>query len=406
MKLIKNIAQLLTLKGVEKKDGRHIVAQDLSILENVSIIFDDKIIHWIGEQKNIPKVFYSKIIQEYDGTHWVITPEIADVHTHLVFAGNRAKEYGEKLNGVDYQQIAKMGGGILETMRATKAIEEVELWNLSCERIERMYSLGVGTIEIKSGYGGDYENERKISLMIHKLKSHFAPKIRILNTFMAAHAKPLDKNKPFEFINETVIPLMLELHQLHTLDAVDIFHEEGYFSAQETQELCKRALGLGIRVKAHVDEFSDHDGINNILSFNPLSVEHCLHSNDQGIKAIAKTNTVVNLLPGTAYFLGKNLAPARKFLDAGCKVALASDFNPGSCHCDHLLLIACISAKSLGMNIGEIWAALSYNALSALGIQEGKIIEVGNPARFSFFEANNHEEILYSWGKNLAIRPF
>lgn len=398
--LLNNIGQILTLKGSQLKNGKLLKPTDLSIINNGAILYDESKILWVGEKTKRNSSF--KIDKEIDLTGHVVTPEIVDSHTHLVFAGDRSFEYTLRLDGADYQEIANAGGGILSSMEQTKVASEEDLFQESVEKIERIYSYGVGTIEIKSGYGLTLESERKLTRIIDRLKKHFAPRVNILNTFMAAHAVPKDFENSGSYIDEVVIPLMEEFKKNNLIDFVDIFHEEGYFDKADCIKLFKAAKSLGIALKIHADEFNDNDGAALAAEFGATSADHLLAASSKGMQALANSQTVATLLPGTAFFLGKPLPKARKMLDVGCKVALASDYNPGSCHCDNLLLIASLAAKNLNMNSAELWGAITLNAAAAVGLNnQGAIIENMKP-RFSIFETSSIDQITYSWGRNFA----
>jgi imidazolonepropionase len=402
MILYKNIKELLTLSRAHKKDGRNLTPDDLCIIKNASIVVDDhnKIL-WVGDSNKLPSEH--EHLKSIDCSSIVVTPEIVDSHTHLVFGGDRSFEYTMRLNGADYEDIAKAGGGILSTMAKTLAAKEDELFKTACERIERIHSYGVGTIEIKSGYALTIEGERLITNLIHKLKQKYVDKVTIFNTFLAAHAVPKDYKNSSDYLIKVVLPLLDEFKGKDMIDAVDIFHEEGYFNTEDVHKLFQFCNENNFKVKIHADEFNDNKGAVLASKYNALSADHLLATKEDGIKALANSNTVATLLPGTAFFLGKPLANARQFLDQGCKVALASDFNPGSCHCDNLLLIAQLSAKSLNMNSAEAWSAITLNASHALGLKNQGAIVSGLDAKFSFFDTDSIDNIFYSWGRNFSI---
>lgn len=400
-KLYRNFEQIVTLQKAHQKDGRNLLPDDLTIVENGSIVFDEKEIIWIGKDQELPKEFESLKSDDYSGH--ILTPEIVDSHTHLVFGGDRSFEYSLRLNGADYQAIADSGGGILATMEKTITASADELFEIGKKRIEEIRSYGIGTIEIKSGYGLTYESELKISRVIHRLKVHFKNDVQIFNTFLAAHAVPGGFKNSRTYLEKVVIPLLDELSEENIIDFVDIFHENGYFDYQDSEILFAEANKHGIKIKIHADEFSDNKGAVLASKFGAVSADHLLCTTEDGIKALSESSTVATLLPGTAYFLGKKLANARAFLDAGCKVALASDYNPGSCHCDNLLLIASVSAKSLGLNICELWAAITLNSSHALDLIDQGVIQEKFKPRFSIFKCSSVDQITYSWGKNLAV---
>lgn len=404
MKLLKDINEIITLESASKKDGRKLEPEDLGKIQNASIVYDNEQIIWVGKNSELPAEYKNLKSQSLKGH--CITPELIDSHTHITFGGNRAKEYAMRLNGADYQEIANAGGGILETMRGTREISEEELFGVAKERCERLYSYGVGTIEIKSGYGLDSEHEYKLSNIINKLKNELAPKIQIIRTFMAAHAVPKSYNSSESYLKEVVLPLMDKLSYEDKIDHVDIFHEQGYFTSNDTITLFESAKKLGLKVKMHADEFNDNKGAVLACKYHALSADHLLMTTEDGINALANSNTVANFLPGTGLFLGKPLANARKFLDAGVKVGIASDYNPGSCHCDNVLLISSIAAPLLKLNQTEAWSAITLNAAHALGLRDQGALVKGNKPRFSIFKTNSIDEITYSWGRNLAVNTF
>ncbi len=400
MKIFKNISELITLNTAHQKDGRSLMPEDLGAIENGAIVVDHDEIVWVGSTKDLPKEYQSLDAEDLYGK--TVIPELVDSHTHIVFGGNRAKEYLMRLNGADYQEIANAGGGILHTMTKTNELSKKELFDLAVERVERLYSYGIGTIEIKSGYGLHKEKERELSFIIDDLKKHFAPRVQILNTFMAAHAVPMSYKTSRDYLEKEVLPLLKELSEEKILDAVDIFFEKGYFDREDTELLFKTAKGLGIGVKVHADEFNDNKGAILAAHENALSCDHLLCTDIDGIKALAQSNTIANLLPGTGLFLGKPQANARAFLDQGVKVSIGSDYNPGSCHFDNLLQIASIAAPHYKMNVCELLCAITLNSAHALGLRDQGAIVKGLKPRFTIFNCPNLTEVFYNWGRNFA----
>lgn len=401
IKAYRNFSQIVTLSNALKKDGRNLLPEDLSIIENGSVVFDGREILWVGKDSDFPPEYQNILPSEFDNK--ILVPELVDSHTHLVFGGDRSSEYSMRLNGATYEEIRKSGGGIVSTMKSTRDFSKEELLEISLERIEQIYSYGVGTIEIKSGYGLSIEKEREISLLIHELKNKFEGKVQIFNTYMAAHAVPAEFSSSHEYMEKVVLPLLRELAPLKIIDAVDIFHEKHYFETSDCENLFKEAQRLGIKIKIHADEFNDNKGAVLATKYNALSCDHLLNTDIDGIKALAHSKTVATLLPGTGFFLGVPQANARAFLDVGVKVAIASDYNPGSCHCDNLLLIASLAAPQYKMNLCELWAAITLNAASALGLKDQGAIVVGMRPRFSIYEADTLDKITYHWGKNLYL---
>ena len=401
LKAFRNFDQILTLEGSYKKNGRKLKPEDMSILHKASIVCSETEVLWVGLEKDFPKE-YEEIAEHSYFEGKVLTPEIVDSHTHLIFGGNRADEYSMRLNGADYQEIAKSGGGILNTMKGTQALSSEELFDISVDRINRIHSYGVGTIEIKSGYGLTYSKEMELTKVIDKLKKHFHPKVQIKNTFMAAHAVPKEYKNSNEFMNSVVIPLLEELADKGIIDAVDIFHEKNYFDEKDTKLLFEKAQALGIDRKSHADEFFDNKGAILAANYQALSTDHLLRTEQDGIEALASSSTVATLLPGTGFFLGKPQANARRFLDQGVKVAIASDYNPGSCHCDNVILVASLAAPAYKMNMAELWSSITLNAAHALGIKNQGAVKQGLRPRFTIFDVSNINSITYNWGRQLS----
>jgi imidazolonepropionase len=401
IKAYTNISELVTFKGALVKDGRNLQPIDLSIIKDGAIIFDEDHILWVGSTDEMPSSF--KVEQNLSLPGHVLTPELVDSHTHVVFGGDRAQEYADRLNGVSYEEIAKRGGGILFTMKETNAASDEVLFETAKERIEQIHSYGVGTIEIKSGYGLNLEKERSISLIIDRLKKHFSPRVQIFNTYLAAHDVPKDFESSSHYMNTVVLPLLTELADKNIIDAVDIFHEKNYFNDEDVKLLFDFAREHNIPRKIHADELNTNHGAEIACDYQALSADHLLRISETGIQQLSASTTIATLLPGTAFFLGKPLAPARKILDAGAKMAIASDYNPGSCHCDNVLLIAALAAAQLKLNQAELWAGLTLNAAHSLGLMNQGVLLPGKKARFSLFKAPSLSHITYHWGKNFSV---
>lgn len=400
MKGIKNLNQIVTLEGALKKEGRRVNREDLSPLEQGAVVFDSNEILWVGESKLIPKEYQN--IEWVDGSNHILTPEVVDSHTHLVFGGNRAWEYGMRLDGADYQEIGRSGGGILSTMRMTNEASFEELFESASQRIEKINSYGVGTIEIKTGYGLNIEKELECARVIKKLKEKFSPRVQIFSTFMPAHAVPKDFSSVKEYMDKIVYPSTEKAFQENLFDAVDIFHEEGYFDNQTTEEFLSWCQQRGIAIKMHVDEFNDNGGARLAHQYQALSADHLLCVGEDGLKALSGSNTVASILPGTGFFLGKPQAPARKIIDSGARLSIASDYNPGSCHCDNLILISSLAAPQLKLTLSEVWVGITLNAAAALGLENQGAIVKGKKPRFSLWKAKIVDEITYNWGHSLA----
>lgn len=401
IKVYANLNEIMTLRGVHSKDGRRLNPGDLDLIAGGSVVFDEKEVLWVGKSEDLPAEYQKIKIHELAGH--VLTPELVDSHTHVVFGGDRAQEYIDRLNGKSYEEIAATGGGILFTMNQTNAATIDELYHSANERIERIYSYGVGTIEIKSGYGLNFEKEYQLSLLIARLKKEFSPRVQIYNTYMAAHDVPKSFNSSSDYMEQVVLPLLENLSPLKVIDAVDIFHEINYFNQDDVRLLFTKARQLGLDCKIHADELNDNQGAQLAVEFQAISADHLLKISPEGVKALGASQTIATLLPGTAFFINKPLPPARALLDAGSKVALATDYNPGSCHCDNLLLVASMAAPQLKLNQAELWSALVYNSAHALGLKHQGAIIPGMKPRFALFKAPAISHLTYNWGRNFSV---
>ena len=405
MKLVlKDCKEILTLKNAHQKDGRFLKPEDKGIIKNSSILCKDGKILAIDSWEKIKKKIDDRT-NVIDCSNLCVTPELVDSHTHLVFGGNRAFEYTMRLDGSTYEEIANSGGGILHTMNQTNTSSREELFLAACKRIEKIHSLGVGTIEIKSGYGLNIEKEIELSEIIHDLKQKYKGTVQIFNTFMAAHAVPSNFKNSSEYLDEVVLVSLNTLCPRNILDAVDIFLEEGYFTTDDVKKLKECADQYSIPLKIHADEFVCLDGASLACNLGALSADHLLAINSNGIKSLSTSKTVATLLPGTGYFLGKPQCNARVLLDSGAKVSIASDFNPGSCHQFNLKKVACTAAPNYKMNSSELWSSITLNAAASLGkIDQGYIYD-NAVSRFSFWKCNSLDEVIYNWDENFATRP-
>lgn len=401
IKIFRNFSEIATLSPAHAKDGRNLLPADLGIIKNASIVYDQDQIIWVGPDSEFPQEYAD--IPSVDATGKSCVPEIVDSHTHVVFGGDRAHEYSMRLNGATYEEIANAGGGILNSMIGTNELSRNDLLKLAQQRVKTIASYGVGTIEVKSGYGLNFDKEYELTHIIHDLKTICRPDVQIVNTFMAAHAIPKEYASSYLYMKEVVLPLLDRMAEEQIIDCVDIFHEKNYFSEEDVISLFERAQRLNIPVKIHADEFNDNKGAVLAAKYHALSADHLLATGADGIEALKNSNTVATLLPGTGLFLGKTQANARAFLDAGVKVAIASDYNPGSCHCDNVLMIASLAAPMYKMNMAELWCAITLNASHALGIKNQGAIIPGLRPRFTVFNTDSIDRVTYNWGKNLAI---
>ncbi|WP_335868948.1 imidazolonepropionase [Bacillus sp. 2205SS5-2] len=394
--LFTNIGQLILpkestspLKGEDMKT--------LTILHDAAIAIRNGIVCWIGSTNDIAMMEANEIV---DVKGRLVSPGLIDPHTHLVFGGSREEEMSLKQAGVPYLEILNRGGGIHSTVSATKATSEEELRRKGRFHLERSLSYGVTTLEAKSGYGLDRETELKQLRVIKQLQqeSHST----IVATFLGAHAVPKEfKGKEDTFLDE-MLSLLDQIQDEELAQFVDIFCETGVFTPEQSKRFLQVAKNRGFSLKIHADEIDSLGGTELAVSLGAASADHLVAASDEGIRALAQSDTVAVLLPGTTFYLGKDAyARGREMIDAGAAVALATDFNPGSCVTENLQLIMSLAALKLKLSPEEIWNAVTINAACAIHQQhEAGVLAVGRKADLVIWEAKNYKYIPYHFGVN------
>ena len=386
-------SEILTGSGIREKDGRRVLEGDLGRIEDGAIVHDGKKILWVGPTKNLPKKFKKARKKDLKRAQ-AIVPGFVDCHTHLIFAGNRSDEFARRCGGATYEEIAAQGGGIVASVSATRKASKADLLKLAVERVEKAKSYGVRTLEIKSGYGLDFETEIKVLEVAKALKKKF-PDMTFATTFLGAHAFPKDVSKD-QYMRELMERMLPEVVRRKLADACDIFVDDGYFTVQQARELLSKAKSLRMQIKIHADELGNTESAALAADIGCLSADHLLKISDHGIQKLAGSNTVAVLLPGTAFYLKAAHAPARKLLDAGACVALSTDFNPGTCMTLNLPTIMTIGALYLGMSRAELFSAVTYSAAKALNLhaRKGTLAE-GMDADITVLPVSRFEEIYY-----------
>ncbi|MBI2711678.1 MAG: imidazolonepropionase [Bdellovibrio sp.] len=402
MRAVIHASVLYTGAGIRKKKGRRVKDEDLGMIPDGAIVFSVKRvgkqevpnkIEWVGPTKDLPQRFKKIKKTDLRGRRALI-PGLIDCHNHLIFGGDRSDEFALRCAGATYQEIAARGGGIQTTVNATRAASAEELERLAVLRLKELYSFGVRTVEIKSGYGLSLESELKVLKLIPKLRRKF-PQMQLTATFLGAHAiaKEMSGEDYFDLVLNKMLP---EVARLKLADACDIFVDEGYFTVRQARILLTQAKKLGLKIKIHADELGDTGSASLAAEMGALSADHLLKISANGISDLAKSETVAVLLPGTAFYLKAPHAPARKLLDQGAKVALSTDFNPGTCMCLSLPAVMTIAALYLGMSRSEIFAAVTFNAAQALGLEDATgTLEAGKRADFAVLDFERFEELYY-----------
>ena len=326
----------------------------------------------------------------------LVTPGFVDSHTHPIFLDLRSDEHRLRLSGATYEEIAENGGGIVSSVESVRTATTDQLYEKSISRIERFICLGTTTIEAKSGYGLDTESELKSLKVIEKINNNHP--IGIIPTFMGAHAFPKDflENKEafIKLICEEMIPAV---HEQGIAKFIDVFCEEGYFSIDQSRKIIETGKSFGLKPRIHADEFNNFGASTLAGEIGSFSADHLMKIDNRGIKSLKENNVIATLLPGTTFFLNKSsYAPARKLIDSGVIVALATDFNPGSCHIQSMPFIITLAVMNMSMSIEEAFVGATINGAKALGLDsEIGTIEIGKKADIILWGISNLFEIPY-----------
>lgn len=407
--LITNIKQLVNVRE-ESKLLRGKELAELPFIENVYVIIEDGRIAEYGKMSSIGNR-QSAIVNQLDASGQLILPAWCDSHTHLVFAASREDEFVDKINGLSYAEIAAKGGGILNSARKLNTMSEDELFNLAWKRLGEVSELGTGAIEIKSGYGLSVDGELKMLRVIKKLKEKSS--LAIKATFLGAHTYPLEFKENHQGYIDLIINEMLPVIAKEKLaDYIDVFCETGFFSPEETETICKAGMSVGLKPKLHVNQLNSIGGIEIGLKLNAISLDHLESMTDDDIRQLAKGSTfggslvgatIGTLLPTAAFYLRMPFQPARKLIDAGCAIALASDYNPGSSPSGNMNLVVAMSCIGMKMLPEEAINAATMNGAFAMELQnEVGSITVGKKANFIFTKPIPSLAYLpYSFGNNL-----
>ncbi|MEN1967561.1 imidazolonepropionase [Lentibacillus sp. N15] len=395
--LITNIGQLLTMDKQGPVKGE--AMNELAVIEGAAIAVKNGMIHWIGSAEKAGEIQAATII---DATGKLVTPGLVDPHTHLVFGGSREQEMALKQQGVPYLEILQQGGGILSTVNATRKTTFVELLEKALFHLDRMAMHGITTVEAKSGYGLDRATELKqLNVVKEANKQH---PLDIVSTFLGAHAiPPENKGDPDAFL-ATMRALFTEIKAADLAEFVDIFTETGVFTVEQSRRYLQAAKEHGFGLKVHADEIDPLGGTELAVELGATSGDHLAVVSDEGIKRLAVSDTIGVILPGTSFYLGKDsYAPARKMIDQGAAIALATDFNPGSSVTENLQLIMSIAALKLKLTPAEIWHAVTVNAAYAIGRgREAGVIAKGGKADVVIWDAPNYLYLPYHYGVNHA----
>ncbi len=403
MLLIKHIKQLLVTgyEGKKKVSGRDM--SRLSFLENAWLLIKGDRIAGYGEMDNPdPGVM---LAEELDASGKIVMPAFCDSHTHLVYAGSREKEYRDKVMGLSYEEIARRGGGILNSAKLLHKTPEEMLYEQSLVRIKEIISQGTGAVEIKSGYGLNTEDELKMLRVIRKLKETTPLTIRA--TFLGAHAFPEEYRKNRDAYVDLIINEMIPRVAGEELaDFIDVFCDRGFFTPGQTDRILMAGMKYGLRPKIHANELDFSGGVQVGVKYNALSVDHLEFLGKEEIEVLKHAETMPVVLPGASFFLGLKDAPARKIIDAGLPLALASDFNPGSSPTGNMQLMMSLGMIRQRMLPEEVIHAATLNGAYAMGLEEELgSITVGKKANLIITKpVPGYEFLPYAYGSELVER--
>ena len=368
MKLL--ITNIRELYQVEEAPRSMVCGRDMAFLPSIKdayLLMEDERISAFGEMLSLsPNLVADKII---DATGKIVLPAFCDSHTHIVYAGSREQEFIDKINGLSYEEIARRGGGILNSAKQLHEATEDQLYAEALVRVNEMIRMGTGAAEIKSGYGLNTEDELKMLRVIKRLRETTPLTIRA--TFLGAHAVPAAyKGRQSDYVDLIVNEMIPAVANEGLADFVDCFCDKGFFTCEETERIMEAGARYGLRSKIHANELALSGGIQIGVKHKALSVDHLEFTGDAEIEALKGISTMPTLLPGAAFFLGMNYAPARKMIDNGLPVALASDYNPGSSPSGNMKFILSLATIKMKLTPEEAINATTINSAYAMGISD------------------------------------
>jgi imidazolonepropionase len=374
-------------------------AQPYGLVSDAALVIENEKIRWLGPRGDLPRDLQVLCSSEHDCEGALITPGLIDCHTHLVYGGDRAAEFEQRLQGASYEDIARRGGGIASTVRATREASSADLAQRSATRLRALMAEGVTTIEIKSGYGLALEHERKCLQVARSLAHSHAVDVR--TTFLGAHAVPPEFAGQSDAYVDSLLPMLQSLHDEGLVDAVDAFCEGIGFSLAQTARVFAAARALGLPVKLHAEQLSDSGGAQLAAGYDALSCDHLEWLSEQGAAAMAQAGTVAVLLPGAFYFLRETrLPPIGLLRQYQVPMALSTDCNPGSSPCTSLLLMLNMACTLFRFTPEEALNGVTRHAAQALGLADRGVLAPGMRADFVVWQVQHPAALAYAMGAN------
>lgn len=402
--IIKNIKEIVQVDDKSRALVKGKDMSELNTIKNAYLIINDNLIEDYGKMSDFDMVPFednSEII-EIDATGRMVFPSFCDSHTHLVYAGSREIEYSDKIRGLSYEEIAKRGGGILNSAKLLHNTSEEDLYEQALGRIHEIISQGTGAVEIKSGYGLSTEDEIKMLKVIRMLKE--TTPIHIKSTFLGAHAVPQEyKSDPDKYVDLIINEMIPQIAADELADYIDVFCDKGFFDVMQTDRILMAGLKHGMRPKIHANELAKSGGIQVGVKYNALSVDHIEYTEEEEIAVLLESDTMPTILPGAAFFLNMPYAPARKMMEAGLPVAIASDYNPGSSPCGNMKLMMSFACVNYRMLPEEAIYAATINSAYAMGVSDvlGSISRGKIANLFITTEIPTYQFIPYAYGSDL-----
>jgi len=394
LRLLHNISQLATCRA----EGRQ---SDIHAIPNAAMAWDNGVIKWVGSEKDLPAAY--RRVERIDASGRLVIPGLVDCHTHLAFAGWRADEFEQRIRGRSYLEIARDGGGIMSTVRQTRAAAEADLLQRAAGFLQQMLALGVTTVECKSGYGLDPEAELKL-LRVYRRLAKEQP-VRLAPTFLGAHIVPPEfRDNRAGYVDLLVERMIPAVVQEELAVCCDVFVEDAAFSIAEARRILRAGQGLGLAAKLHADQLTSGGGAELAAELGALSADHLEHISERGIEALAAKGVVAVSLPLAALYLGQSPMPARRLIEGGVAVAVATDFNPGSAPSFHLPLALTLACTLQRMTPAEALKGATIYAARAVGLEsEVGSLEPGKAADFALLDAPDVNHWLYQLRPNACV---